>query len=304
MPVVSTRAFENGKITIDRDKCVNCGICAAVCVNGSMSLNAGKIELNENTVLGCFACGQCVAACPADAIAVEGRCLSASDFEQLSNSSENNDNEAFMRLVKKRRSIRAFDEARPVGQHEIKRIIECASYAPPSAPPSEVQVLVVNDRRKVADLATDLMDGLKKKKLFISPALFKMMKPFMSRYKYQSFMTFLIPWMNALLQKREEGKDWLFYDAPLFMFFYAEEADLASDVFIAATYAMLAAEAEGLGTCMIGSAAPLFGFAGADIRKKYRITSEPKTGLGLIIGYPRYKYGKTVKRSFKSLRYY
>jgi len=304
LPIITTRTSENAKISIDASLCVNCGICAAVCVNESMTLVDGRLRLNENTVLGCFGCGQCVAVCPKDAITVEGRFLSKSDFAPLEKSEKQIDFAAFKNVAAARRSIRAFKAGTPVGREAIAKIIECAAFAPPSVTPSDVEALVVEGEAKVRDFAFDLLEGFKKRKFLISKNLFKWFKPFMSKYKYDNFMTFLIPWMNILGEKHEKGLDWLFYGAPAVVFFYGSQESMAVDVTIAATYAMLAAEALGLGTCMIGSVAPLLSMGGAALRKKYRITSEVKAGIAIIVGHPKYKYGKSIKRSFKSLRYY
>ena len=47
------------------------------------------------------------------------------------------------------------------------------------------------------------------------------------------------------------------YDAPLAIYFYGSPYCDPADPIIAATYAMIAAEALGLGTCMLGAIHPL-----------------------------------------------
>ncbi len=303
MPVVTSRTSENAKITIDQEKCVNCGLCARVCINGSMVMKNGKVEQSDKTILGCFACGQCVAVCPKDAIMVEGRCLSRSDFSPIVKNGKDIEFNDYLQVVAARRSIRHFDKNKPVTQETLNKIIEFASFAPPSITPPEIELLVLNSSEKVRDFSFELIDSFKKMKMLISPLALKMMKPFMGTEKYNGFATFIAPWMNAVFEKREKNENWLLYDAPAAMFFYSSLADNA-DTYIAATYAMIGAEALGLGSCMIGSIAPMLGGAGNKLRNKYRITSGVKSGLAVIFGYPENKYRKTIKRTFKSVRYF
>jgi len=268
-----------------------------------MVMKNGKVEISDKTILGCFGCGQCVAACPKDAIMVEGRCLSSSDFSPIEKTGKDLEFNDYLKVVATRRSIRHFNKNKPVAQETLNKIIEFASYAPPSITPPEIDLLVISGREKVRDFSFELIDSFKKMKPFISPLALKIMKPFTGTEKYNGFATFIAPWMNAILEKREKNENWLLYDAPAMMFFYSSLADNA-DTYIAATYAMIGAETLGLGSCMIGSIAPMIGGAGAKLRNKYRITSNVKSGLAVIFGYPEYKYRKTIKRTFKSVRYF
>jgi len=61
---------------------------------------------------------------------------------------------------------------------------------------------------------------------------------------------------------------------------------------------MLAAESLGLGTCMVGSIHPFLSHGGTSLKKKYKINPGSKTGIFLIIGYPKVKYHKGIKRTF------
>ena len=54
------------------------------------------------------------------------------------------------------------------------------------------------------------------------------------------------------MDQDRQGVDWFFYDAPLALYFYASPYADPADPLIPATYAMLAGESLGLGTCMLG----------------------------------------------------
>ncbi len=51
---------------IDKEKCIGCGTCVAICPVGAISLDAdGKAVIDKEK---CINCGACKATCPVDAI--------------------------------------------------------------------------------------------------------------------------------------------------------------------------------------------------------------------------------------------
>ena len=56
-----------------------------------------------------------------------------------------------------------------------------------------------------------------------------------------------------LAEKRDKGEDWFTYHAPAAFLFHYGPMSGQADCHIAATYAMLAAESLGLGSCMLGT---------------------------------------------------
>ena len=52
-------------ITVDRDKCIGCEACVAVCPVGAITMVEGKADINQDT---CISCGACVSECPVEAI--------------------------------------------------------------------------------------------------------------------------------------------------------------------------------------------------------------------------------------------
>jgi NAD-dependent dihydropyrimidine dehydrogenase PreA subunit len=55
-------------IVIDKEKCIQCGGCCAVCPRRALSLVGGNVvEWDENK---CVGCGLCVKVCPANAIKI------------------------------------------------------------------------------------------------------------------------------------------------------------------------------------------------------------------------------------------
>ncbi len=50
---------------IDKDKCIGCGTCVAICPVGAISFEDNKAVIDKNK---CIHCGACQASCPVEAI--------------------------------------------------------------------------------------------------------------------------------------------------------------------------------------------------------------------------------------------
>ena len=50
---------------VNKDKCIGCGTCAAVCPVGAIKIENGKAKIDPQK---CIKCGTCAAVCPVNAI--------------------------------------------------------------------------------------------------------------------------------------------------------------------------------------------------------------------------------------------
>lgn len=289
------------EVNVDKEKCVKCGACVNICNTylkfGEDGLPCAREQEEIENLFGCIQCGNCMMLCPKDAIEVVGEDCDKNHLREIG---EEADYETLNNLFLRRRSCRKFkpDE---VSKEDLERIINSAATAAVSIPPSEVKVLIIQGKEKVQTLADEILDGfagfLKMKPLFL---FFTWL--FGKKTEYKMFKDFVFPLGKQMIEYRDKGEDILFYDAPTVMLFYGTELTDKEDMHIAATQATIAAEALGLGTCIIGSLSAVFE-KNCKLRKKYGIEKTDKIGMGFIVGHPEIKFPKGFQRNFKEVRY-
>lgn len=285
-----------GKPSIDMSKCRGCGVCVDVC-KVSLEMKDGKPQVIEDSPHPCVACGQCVAACPTGAMTVAGRGMTAEDSLPIPKRSDRADAAGLEALLLSRRSVRDYTKD-DVPKGVVDDILRIASTAPMGFPPSAVEVTVIANREKTRQFSKDLLETMDRGvRALGNPVVFPMLRLFMNKADYEA-LKFVMPMMRQMVERyRNNGEDWLVYDAPLIMIFSKSPYADAADPVIAATYAMIAAESMGLGACMNGMVGA---FLARDkkMKAKYRMPKDTKPIITLTIGYPAVKYHRALRRRF------
>lgn len=288
-------------VIINKEKCTKCGVCITACDDYLEKNQDGfpKSRAIENSMLGCIQCARCMMKCPNEAIEIIGEDIDKNHLRQIPKNIA--DYETLNSLLLKRRSIRKF-KSEEISNEEIDKILSAAATAPVGIPPSEVKVLVIKGRKKVQEFANDLTSEVKHMLKFMNPLALKLIKQFMSKEQYKVIKDFIIPLCKVIVQENEQGNDILFYDAPAVIVFYASTLnDTAEDPVIAASYATIAAESLGMGTCFIGTVS-YFMNSSSKLKKKYGILKGEKTATAFILGKPDEGYLRTFQRNFKEIR--
>ncbi len=291
---------ERGLPTVDESKCSACGQCVATCPDEVLSRENGKIKVGRGLFLGCIACGHCMAVCPKGAISVSGRGMRPDDCMELPLPERRATADQLEALAVARRSVRKF-QAREVSREILERIVRVATAAPMGIPPHEVGVSVFTNRASVQAFTADACRSFEKMGRFFNPFVLGLMRPFIGKYQYEVFRHFIRPLLEMLPTALKQGHDKFTYDAPAAMLFHVGPMGDAADCTIVATYAMLAAEALGLGSCMLGTSVALT--RDKPLKLRYGIPEENKVGVALIVGYPAVEFRRAIRRRLACVKY-
>jgi ferredoxin len=303
MAIPTSRTNQKAEIRLCHEKCTNCGLCVSVCKDFNLVMESNKVKINNNPLFGCIGCGHCMAICPAGAIEIQGRTLSPENLFNLPSSEKAANYDQLFNLFARRRSIREF-QTKEVEVALVEEILAAARTAPMGLPPSDVNVLVLDTKEKTRAFAYDFCEYLNGMKWFVSDWFVAIMRPFWGKVNDEMFRGFIKPVFNVYTAKMSEGINLVNYDAPLAMYFYGSPYTDPADPIIAATYAMIAGESLGLGTCMLGTVHPLIqnGKKARKFREEHGIKYTSREGLFVVFGYPAVKYKKGIKRTFASVK--
>lgn len=291
---------EKGVPLVEADTCARCGACADVCPTETLGTENGTPHVAQRTFFGCIGCGHCMMVCPTGSITVTGRRLAPDQLVDLPPKDGRATADALDGLMLARRAVRRFTEE-PVDRAAVDRILEMSATAPMGIPPSEVGILAFHGHEKVRRLAEDAMASFRRTIRMCHPAMLLLMRPFFGKAQHAMMRQFVGPLYRLITREWDEGRDRFTYDAPLALLFHDAPSGDPVDSAIAATYAMLAAESLSLASCMLGTTAAL-DFDKA-FKAKYGIPQQSKIGLGLIIGHPKPKFQRGVRRKLGSVRF-
>jgi nitroreductase/Pyruvate/2-oxoacid:ferredoxin oxidoreductase delta subunit len=263
-------------LTVDKETCTKCGLCAIPCgliifKEGSYPRPIPQIEQY------CMRCGHCIGYCPTGALTHQ----EMPDTPKIEKSLEISF-EQCAQLIKSRRSIREYKD-KAVPKKEIERIIDVARYAPTGHNMQGVRWMVINDREKVRQIAAIGADWLRLL-MKSSPQMAEMFKG-----------------IDVML---DAGKDMFLQGAPAVVLAYAEKNNqIASvDCVIALSYFDLIAKSAGLGCCWAG----FMMMAAATYPDMIKALALPEgfTPYGaLMVGYPKYKYQRIPARKPANIIY-
>ncbi len=303
MAIPTSRTNQKAELSIDSEKCTKCGLCVSVCKDFSLVMDKNKVKISDDPLFGCIGCGHCMAVCPTGAIEIHGRTLSPEHLFDLPSFEKAANYEQLSNLLERRRSIREF-QANEVEADLIEKILSAAKTAPMGLPPSDVNVLILDSKFKTRAFAKDFCDYLEGMKWFVSGWLLTLMRPLWGKANDGMFRGFIKPVFNVYTERMKDGINLVNYDAPIAMYFYGSPYTDPADPIIAATYAMIAAESLGLGTCMLGTVHPLIqnGKKARKFREDHGIKYTSREGLFVVFGYPAVKYKKGIRRTFASVQ--
>ncbi len=253
-------------ISIDKEKCVRCGLCISDCLSGCIAFDKENYpEMADESR--CISCQHCMAICPTGALSFNGK---------NPENSEPVDYNEILRLIKSRRSVRQYKEEE-ISSENMQKLKEMLPYIPTGCNAHSLHFSIVETK--------SAMNVIRKRvnELLVKTLSYKVISPLLdkfSRYK------------NALIN----GEDVIFRDAPhMIVVSSSVTAPCATvDPIIALSYFELYAQHLGVGTCWCGFAEACLKFF-PEICDMLEIPSGYKPVYVMLFGMPKVKYQRTIQ---------
>lgn len=281
------------KFTINKEKCINCGICADICRLARVyQFTDGHIEAVYKEK--CWECGQCIAACPKAAI--EYNAAAASENTKKT-SQQINDDGSLIEFFRTRRSVRIFKDE-PVSKKVLEELLDCTRWIPAAQNKCDVSWVCIDSKKKIQALSGKAVETLQKTaKILKNPALKPLVRIVLGKNKYKQAADNISSFEN-LAERYERGEDPIFYNAPVLLLTTTPSGSyFGKENSIYAGYnLMLYAAQKGLSTCRIG----YFDVAMEINRSLQDIALGEESGrkiwTAIVLGYSKYKFYNLVDR--------
>lgn len=132
------------KITVDRKKCVHCGLCVADCPMYCLELGDKNMPLyRDGSAELCIACQHCMAVCPTGALSFGA--LNPDD----SLPTAYGDSDALLRLIQSRRSMRHFKNE-DIPAESLAKIQAMLPFTPTASNADSLHFSIVTSRERMA----------------------------------------------------------------------------------------------------------------------------------------------------------
>lgn len=258
-------------ITVNKSKCIKCGICSEVCPSRVLSMQENGPEATNPK--NCIECGQCVAVCPYSAINnIKTPSSNQIDIEKFQ-IIDSNTAEYFLRS---RRSIRCYKDTQ-VPEEDLLKLIDIARFAPTASNSQGISYIAISNK-KILERATEI--------------IIQWMEQQIKNPTHHSFPIHVQAY-------RDDGVDTVLRNAP-HLILATSPKDFRNGVkntISAFSYLELFATALGLGSCWAG----LFEMCAFSnyypLMKLFNIPEDKVITGAVMVGYPKYKYKKLVDRN-------
>jgi nitroreductase len=209
----------------------------------------------------------------------------------------------FAQMIGTRRAVRNYKDE-PVPRDLLERVVEAISFAPPAFPPIKTGLVVVQDAAVIRSALPEMIalyDRLVQAMHHPVARLFVRRR--VGRATFQTLRHHVVPLMASRLPELKEGtEDTITRHAPAMILFHAhrDAENYEADIYIALAYGLLAAHALGLGACAIDLIPPAVENS-PTLRTLLSIPESNAVMACMILGYPRIRYQRGIKRELKGV---
>jgi nitroreductase/Pyruvate/2-oxoacid:ferredoxin oxidoreductase delta subunit len=281
----------NPPVVITKD-CNGCERCVAVCPSFVLDMVEAKSEVVRGDW--CIGCGHCGAVCPTGAILNEGICF---DLHPKNGETPATSPEVLELLLRERRSIRNYTPD-PVPEAVLNKILDVGRYAPTGTNSQNVHYVVLT--------SPDLVEKLQEMTIRFYDKIFSrargrlglLLFSLIAGRKTAEYLRDSLPKVEYANEQIKQGKDRLFYHAPVVILAHAESWDTCSsfNCSVGLYHCSLMAHTLGLGCCFNGFLSNAVNHA-SRIRGWLGIPADHKCYSAMTLGFPNVKYLRLVHRN-------
>jgi nitroreductase/NAD-dependent dihydropyrimidine dehydrogenase PreA subunit len=288
---MDTKPMTTPRVEINQELCDKEGLCVLVCVETvffQKDRDSFPVVLNPEK---CRICGHCIAVCPGDSITVHE--MDPSNFHPITPEMAIKP-EKLMDFLRTRRSVRNYNQKRRVRRGIVENILEASRFSPTAANAQGLNHILIDNRETIDLLSSHCLEIIKEN---------------LSQWREEAWLSSLepeeadriradIPYYENLLSQADEGKDPIFYRAPVLV---VTTANLSitprapEDATIASYQMMLMARSLGLGTCYIGNFYTIANES-QEIRQILKVRPDQEVIIAFTLGYPAIRYRLLVDR--------
>ncbi len=250
-------------LELDRNRCVQCGLCAGVCPIHVIRRHGDRqIAIIDHMLPHCIQCGHCVAVCPRGALTLNGI---SPDSLQIVQPAPLAPMQRDM-LFKARRSVRHFKDI-PIPPELLQAALEDARYAPTGGNNQAIEWLLVLGKDRIRAIGARIVDWLLETE---------------NPYK-------------AVAAAFKAGSDPIFRNAPALILAHSETSIPVGiqDASATVSYLELSLHSRGIGTCWAGFPVTA---AQAGVDLGLPIPDGRQIHAGLMIGFPKTEFVRIPPR--------
>jgi len=282
---------------IDESLCDGCGLCVEVCPTDTLSVvNRKATVTGEDSLL----CGQCAAVCPHEAIRVRGI-----ENAVLQTIAEGSQAATLVRIMRSRRSCRLYKDE-PVDKAVLEDLVKIGVTAPSGTNDQLWTFTILPDRAAMLRLAETIADFFRQLNKMAESATKRLLARLFTdnalgdyyRENYEQVK-------EALKEWEKTGRDRLFHGATagIVVGMRPGASCPGEDALLASQNILLAAEALGLGTCLVGFAVQAMRHE-PGIKRAIGIPDDETVRAVIAIGHPNVQYARPAGRRPPLVRYF